>query len=158
MQTNPWPIARFLAATVVAFRTSPWMFLLLAVALTGCGQSGNDPRSFHVHGEATFDGKPIPRGGVTFDPDGSKGNTGPQGYAEIIDGKFDTHQNGKGTTGGDQIVTITAYDGKATEDNPEGKPLFFGWKTNVTFADDKNPTMNFDVKKSDKSFEATFKP
>ncbi|PQO46075.1 hypothetical protein [Blastopirellula marina] len=155
MQTLNWQIAGMLRAALTKNRTSLWLLLPIVVALVGCSQSSDDPRTFHVQGTATLAGKPIPRGGITFDPDGTLGNSGPQGYAEIVDGKFNTRQNGRATTGGDQVVTISAYDGVATEDNPEGSPLFFGWNTKVKFTDEKYSTMDFDVKKSDKSFQGT---
>lgn len=120
--------------------------LLTAGGLSaGCSQYGNDPRSVHVRGEVTFDGVPVPRGGVTFDPDGSQGNSGPQGFAEILDGKYDTKSNGRGTTGGPQIVTITGYDGIPTDDNLEGVAIFSGWRTTANFGESTSETMNFDV-------------
>lgn len=136
-------------ALVRRTRRFVWQGALLAglVAFAGCGPDSNDPRSFHVHGMVTFDGAPVPRGGVTFEPDGSQGNSGPQGFAEIIDGKFSTKNSGHGTTGGAQIVTVTGYDGVATGENSDGTPIFIGWQTTVDFTDAKSAEMNFDVTK-----------
>ncbi|PQO43958.1 hypothetical protein [Blastopirellula marina] len=125
----------------------PLALLALTVATLGCGPAGNDPRSFHVHGLVTFEGEPVPRGGISFEPNGAKGNSGPQGYAEIIDGKFDTQRSGRGTTGGAQVVTVSGYDGVATGDNPDGSPIFIAWQQEVEFTDAKSAEMNFDVTK-----------
>ncbi|WP_254508693.1 hypothetical protein [Anatilimnocola floriformis] len=53
--------------------------------LSGCGDGAG-----HVSGKVTFGGKPIPAGKVLILPDGSKGNTGVSGFADIKDGVFDT--------------------------------------------------------------------
>src|SRR4051812_20918005 len=72
--------------------------VVAAIVATGCGDGG--PKRARVTGEATFDGQPIPHGNVVFTPDGSKKNSGPQGIAEIRDGKFDTGAtDGKGVSG-----------------------------------------------------------
>src|SRR5205807_6772258 len=73
------------------------------LAAPGCGGS----RGVEVSGEVTFDGKPVPAGRIYFNPDVTKGNDGPQGYAEIHDGKFDTSKGGKGACGGPTVVVIS---------------------------------------------------
>ena len=52
-----------------------------------------------------------------------QGNSGPQGYADIKEGKFDTSQGGKGCTGGVVVVRIEGFE---ATDQPGvfGKPLF----------------------------------
>ncbi len=98
--------------------------------LTGCGSRTNDA-SHNISGTVTFDGKPIPRGFIRFTPDESQGNKGATGYAEIIDGKFNTKTSKKsqGVEGGAYIVRIDAYDGnpytsKSGNEYSLGKPLF----------------------------------
>jgi hypothetical protein len=88
---------------------------VLAVGLVvGCGATG--PKRLRLSGAATFDGKPIPYGDVIFTPDGSKQNSGPQGVAEIRDGRYDTSgSDGKGYAGGPTVVHViglTAPGGK----------------------------------------------
>jgi hypothetical protein len=76
----------------------------------GCGEAG--PKRNRVTGEAKFDGQPIPYGDVLFTPDGSKNNSGPQGIAQIRDGKFDTAgEDGKGVAGGPTVVRVTGFTG-----------------------------------------------
>src|SRR5579859_2435068 len=93
------------------------------VALVGCG--GARPQAVEVWGEIIFDGKPLPAGRIYFNPDFSKGNDGPQGYAIIQDGKFDTRKGGAGAHGGPTIVIIQGYDGsKDPASGTMGNPLF----------------------------------
>jgi hypothetical protein len=74
--------------------------------LSGCGDGVQRVR---VSGQATFQGKPIPYGNITFEPDTAKGNQGPQGYTQIRDGKYDTDSSGVGPCPGPQLVHIVAY-------------------------------------------------
>lgn len=102
------------------------LLILVTVSLTllnGCGDS--DPRKYHVKGTVTYKGAPIPAGTIQFSPAG--GNTGPAGYADIVDGKFDTSAEGsKGTVGGAHRITINGFDGngKPQDELPLGEPLF----------------------------------
>lgn len=90
--------------------------VLAAGWLVGCSQS--EPDRFRISGEATFDGQPIPYGDVLFTPDGAKGNSGPQGIAQIRDGRYDTAAaGGKGIAGGPTVVRVTGLTG------PVGKLL-----------------------------------
>jgi hypothetical protein len=90
--------------------------LLAAVAVAGCGDGG--PKRHRVSGTVKYDGQPIPFGEVLFTPDGAKKNSGPQGFANIRDGKYDTAlEGGKGIGGGPMIVRVTGFDG------PGGKLL-----------------------------------
>jgi hypothetical protein len=79
----------------------------------GCGKADGKQR-FRVSGAVTFDGQPVPAGIVIFSPDLSKKNDGPQGSAEIRDGRFDTAWTGKGMAGGPMRITVggTTADGK----------------------------------------------
>jgi hypothetical protein len=82
--------------------------LLLLVA-GGCSESG--PKEYRVSGEAKMDGQPIVHGNVLFTPDGAAGNSGPQGIAQIRNGKFDTAaSDGKGVAGGPTIVRVVGLD------------------------------------------------
>jgi hypothetical protein len=85
-------------------------------AVVGCGDDG--PKRHRLSGAVTFDGQPIAYGDVLFTPDGAKKNTGPQGIAQIRDGKYDTGAaDGKGIGGGPTVIRVTGFSG------PGGKLL-----------------------------------
>ena len=105
---------------------------LIATALlwAGCGKSGV-PR-YNLSGTVTYQGKPVPAGQIIFEPDGRKGNDGPQGFSDIKDGKYGTDKFGKGAVAGPLIVTITGTTGKnPTEANMLGQPLFPKYETTI---------------------------
>src|SRR5262249_3118118 len=89
-----------------------------------CGCGSGSPTMFHVSGTVTFDGKPVPAGRVDFFPDFSQKNDGPQGFALIKAGKFDTRDGGQGHGGGPIVIRIDGFDGQT--DNPVffGRPIF----------------------------------
>ncbi len=102
--------------------------LVTALGNFGCGTSG--PEQFHVSGRVTFGGKSVPAGTIIFEPDTGKGNDGPQGFAPIRDGAFDTARGGRGTVGGPHKVTVLGCDGvRVSETSPQGKPLFDPYST-----------------------------
>jgi hypothetical protein len=79
---------------------------VLLLVLVGCGKDGN-----RVSGTITFDNKPVPAGKIYFTPDGSQGNSGAPGYADIVDGKYDTSlPGGRGTSSGAMVVGIEGID------------------------------------------------
>ncbi len=114
------------------------------LSLAGCG-SGDTVRKFHVSGNVTFKGSPVPSGTIIFDPDRASGNSAPQGVAEIIDGKFDTSK-GEGVVGGAYQVIINGFNGKpdVTNESSEIKPLFPENKRKVDLPQ-KTTTMDFDI-------------
>ena len=92
------------------------IFLCLAASAAGCTDPG--PTRFRLSGDVTFDNQPIVHGDILFTPDGAKQNSGPQGIAQIRNGKFDTAAlDGKGIAGGPTVVRITGFAG------PGGKLL-----------------------------------
>lgn len=98
---------------------------LLGVLLLGCGPGG--PSRYNISGTATCNDKPIPIGALIFNADNKADNKGPQGRADIRNGKI-TMQSGMGCVGGPQWVQISGFNGVAYE-GPEGKidlgkPLF----------------------------------
>lgn len=100
---------------------------LIACALAAAGCGGQEgPKRYHVSGQVTWQGNPVPAGTVTFTPDVRKGNSGPQGAAPIRNGRYDTRDaGGRGTTGGPQIVSVRGFDGSPpTETDPLGRQLF----------------------------------
>ncbi len=108
----------------MSHRTSPatlfrsgFFVAIAACWLVGCGEA--EPETYQLSGTVTFDGKPIPAGQIYFMPDGSKNNSGPAGFAQIHDGKFDTKlEGGKGHASGPMIVKIEGFDpaGKSAKD------------------------------------------
>jgi hypothetical protein len=119
----------------------------LIVLGLGCGQ-GDGPQRFEVSGKVTYNGQPVPKGFITFEPDAEKGNGGPGGGADIVDGSFRTAA-GKGVVGGPYLVKIVGYDGVAAtvsgEELPEGSPLFVPYETRIEFPKQKTQ-QDFDVK------------
>jgi hypothetical protein len=108
--------------------------LVLTLLVCGCGSEGI--ARYELSGTVTYDGQPVPKGFVTITPDTSKGNEGPGGGAEIVDGKFRT-PSGKGIIGGPHVVRIVGYDGVPTrmegEELPDGKSLFPPYQANIDF-------------------------
>jgi hypothetical protein len=63
------------------------LFLLLPLAL-GCGKSG--PKTERVTGVVRYDGQPLTRGIVLFEPDPTQGSSGPSAIGNIgPDGKYE---------------------------------------------------------------------
>jgi hypothetical protein len=118
--------------------------LLTGVALlVGCS-SGE--KLYDVSGTITFDGKPIPKGLIFFDPD--KGTPGTQGFANIENGMFDTAapNQGKGIRGGAYVIRISGFDGKAGPEAPFGQYLFPEHELKKELPA-QNQTFDYDVKK-----------
>jgi hypothetical protein len=105
-----------------------------------------------------FDGKPVPAGKIYFIPDGSKGNTGATGYADIKDGKYDTADSGgHGTVGGPMTIAIEGTDPAAPPDKPKKgeeaspeatmKSLFPRYEVNEDLPKSNISDKNFEVPK-----------
>lgn len=106
----------------------PRRLLTLSAVWVCClasGCQGGSANRFDISGTVTFEDKPVPAGMIYFSPDRTKHNDGPQGYAEIHDGSYDTRQTGKGSRGGPVHVHIEGFDGQQAEDQPFGRALFF---------------------------------
>lgn len=123
--------------------------LLVCGTLLGCGGGSG----YRVSGKATFKGEPIKVGKIYFIPDGSKGNKGPTGYANIVDGKYDTAApGGTGAGKGPMVVTIEGTDpdkqGKAAKGDTSGEvlvaTLFPSYETTVELPGSET-TKDFDV-------------
>ena len=98
-----------------------------------CGCS-TGPRIYQVKGTVNFEGKPVPAGVIYFDPDTEKGNDGPQGYAYIKDGVYDTKgKGGQGVAGKAYIARIRGFDGKPANELPMGQSLFLEYKKAIDF-------------------------
>lgn len=115
------------------------------VAALGCSSD----QDFHLEGEITYQGQPIPAGEIIFTPDTSKGNRGPGNLARIKSGRYETAQ-GKGHVGGPYILTINAFDGQSDPKNmlPDGQALFTNRQLTVDLPK-KSSEMNFDIPGND---------
>lgn len=87
--------------------------------LTGCSA---DEKTYEVSGTIQYQGKPVPKGLIFFDPEGG----GPQGFANIENGKYDTATpgQGKGIRGGKYSIRINGFDGKVGAEAPFGQAIF----------------------------------
>jgi hypothetical protein len=114
-----------------------------ATLLSGCGTG---ERLHDVSGTITYEGKPIPKGLIFFDPD--KGTPGTQGFANIENGKFDTASpgKGKGIRGGAYSIRISGFDGKEAPEAPFGQFLFPEHELKKELPP-RNQTFDYDVKK-----------
>lgn len=101
----------------------PYLFCsilgLMAMLCVGCGD--DRVQRFPVSGKITYAGKSIAVGDIHFDPDTTKGNHGPGGYAVIRDGRYETNP-GRGVVGGAYIARISGFDGQ--EVKIDGEPSF----------------------------------
>lgn len=98
--------------------------LLSLTALCGCGKS--DSQRVAVWGDVTWKGKPVPAGVVYFNPDAKKGNKGPQGFALIKGGHYDSRdEKSKGCVTGPLVAVVQGCSGNGISGSfPYGRPLF----------------------------------
>lgn len=124
--------------------------LLSAAVLAGCGEKG--AQRYHLSGNVKYAGQPVPKGIIYFDPDLGAGVDGPQGFAPIENGKYDTRQGGLGHGGGKVVCRLFAGDGKVVGEATLGKLLFpeYTFKAELPAADG---TRDFDIAK-----DAPFQP
>jgi hypothetical protein len=100
-------LTRFPSSPAAAVAT----FGLLMVMAVGCSKPNSDRLSFE--GVVTWKGQPVPAGRVYFSPDAAKGGSGPQGYALITDGRYDTSsESSKGCHAGAQSAEVHGFDGQ----------------------------------------------
>ena len=83
---------------------------LLSALAIGCG---GGVEGYAVSGKVTFKGQAVPAGKVYILPDGSKGNSGAAGFADIKDGAYDTSApGGQGAPAGAVIIAVEGIDPK----------------------------------------------
>jgi hypothetical protein len=115
------------------------------VACVGCADAGIG--RYRVHGTVAYGGKPVPLGRIVFEPDATRGNRGPQGFAPIEQGKFDTnHRFCQGAIGGPTVVRIDGFEsGAADEDaSTAGRRLFDTYETRLVLPLEST-AIDFDV-------------
>ncbi len=116
-------------------------FVLTFAWLCGCGPT--EEKLYRVSGTVTYNGKPIPKGLIFFDPRVD----GPQGFANIVDGKYDTSQQGKGVRGGSTYnVRVNGFTGIEANEAPFGQPLFPEY-TGVKELPAEDSTFDLDIQK-----------
>lgn len=124
--------------------------VITSVALAGCGDRG--PRRYHVRGAVTFAGQPVRHGRIVFDPDQSRGHAGPQGFAPIENGRFDTsNRHCRGTVGGPTIVRIDALEIRDGADGESAGRLLFPTHEERIDLPQADITRDFDVPKKGKT-------
>jgi hypothetical protein len=110
----------------------------------GCGGGDGTHR---LSGKVTFKGEPIATGKIYFLPDTTKGNTGPGGYADITDGRYDTDAaGGRRAVAGAAKVAIEAWEPLPKTDKDSditSKVLFPRYETTADLP--AGGTMDFDV-------------
>lgn len=116
-----------------------WLLVGLVLLTVGC-QRG--PKRHHVSGRILYRGESVPAGEIYFDPDYTKGPDGPQGFARILNGQYDTRKVGKSIASGPHVVRILGFDGKQAPEMPLGRKLF-EFVTHAEVADDV--TLDFEV-------------
>ncbi len=120
--------------------------LVLACGLllfAGCAEK--DDGRYDLSGVVTIDGKPIPVGEISFEPDGKSGNKGPASFVPIKDGKY-TVKGESGVIGGKYTVTIIGFDGVAVGEASDGKELLKKPFLEKIDLPKENSTRDFDIK------------
>lgn len=112
----------------------------LGLILSGCG---GKPERVRLSGQVRFQDKPVKYGHIVFEPDASKGNRGPQGYAKIVDGKYDTNEAGTAPCPGFQVVSIEGYPELGGGADRKSR-LVFNYRTTVEVPE-RATTKDFDV-------------
>jgi len=115
------------------------VFVLGLAALAGCAR---EEKLYRVSGAVTYDGKPVAKGLIFFDPQAE----GPQGFANIVGGKYDTGQQGKGVRGGAYNVRVNGFDGKVANEAPFGQALFPEY-TGTKYLPNEDSTYDLDISK-----------
>lgn len=100
------------------------VLLATAPVLLGSGcQKEDGPTRYQISGTVTYKGTPVPGGSIVFTPDSKKGNAGPQGTARIINGHYDTSDDGRGTVSGPHQIHVIATESTETAASETEPPL-----------------------------------
>ena len=118
----------------------PLLALLLSTA-AGCGGSG-DFAQIDLSGQVSFNGQPVTNAIIYFEPDVKAGHNGPQGFAPIVDGRYNTQHDGRGVTPGPHLVRIEEQppiEGQAS------RPMLFRSYTTQADLTSETTEQNFEV-------------
>lgn len=126
------------------FRCGVGFIVVAAVALVcaGCGGRRGPPR-YPVTGAVTYAGRPLAAGRIAFEPETARGNRGPAGYGDIVNGRYTTYRT-MGAVGGPHRVVIEGYAGDSPEQWRKRRPLFPVHVTTVELPTGA-ATVDFDV-------------
>lgn len=115
------------------------LFALVVFCSAGCSRADR----WDISGKVTHGGQPVAQGHISFDP--VKPGTG-GGFARIVDGQFDTRQQGRNHPGGPHRVTVAAYRGLVNPNNPDSDValLFPAYQIEVDLSTEPS-TMDFEV-------------
>jgi hypothetical protein len=121
------------------------MLGMLLAPFCGCSKVDKE-RPVRVAGEVKFKGQPVPFGFIVFSPDIQAGNSGPQGSAKILNGKFDT-ADGLNIKGGKYQVQIVGsiVDPSTVMGEELVEPMFPEYYTNVEI-NESTTSQVFDIK------------
>jgi len=113
----------------------------------GCQPSVKKPEMFAISGKVTFNGNPVPRGEIFFQPDADAGNSGPASTAIIEDSKYSIDRT-RGILGGAYTIRISGFEApggqRAVLPEEFGAPLFKEYAIKQELS--KGTTeLNFDV-------------
>ncbi|MCZ2341781.1 MAG: hypothetical protein LC104_08290 [Bacteroidales bacterium] len=100
--------------------TARFLTASLIMVICGLGCSNADSGRQSIEGTVTFAGQPVAEGTIYFEPDVKAGNDGPQGVADIHDGKFETRPE-FGCWTGPHIVRVMIPPGPM-DDPGDAKP------------------------------------
>lgn len=108
----------------LSFAVAIAIVFLSLVFSSGCRD--NDSQRVAVWGDVKWKGQPVPAGVIYFSPDTKKGNRGPQGFAIIKEGHFDSRDEfSKGCVTGPLVAVVQGCTGQGKSSNfPYGRPLF----------------------------------
>lgn len=119
------------------------MFAGILFLCAGCG--GNNRQG--MTGRVTYDGQPLTYGQIQFDPDTSKGHSGPQGAGEIRDGQYRTNPN-YGPTPGPHVVRITGWN-TSPDQGMLGPPVVSEYEMRVEIPG-SGGTLDFEIPRKQK--------
>lgn len=110
----------------------------------GCAE--DDDGRYSLNGNVTIDGKPVPVGEISFEPDGKSGNKGPASFTGIKDGKYSVDEE-SGVIGGKYTVMILGFDGVAFGEASDGKQLLRTPYVEQIDLPKENSERDFEIKK-----------
>lgn len=123
------------------FRT--WMIGVVVSTLLLQGGCSNSANRFELTGKVTRDGKPVFFGVIFFEPDATRGGSGPQGSAKIQHGEYRTNDD-FGVVEGPHNIRIVSYDGQSPSPfAPYGNSLP-EYRTTVNIQKD-TPSLDFEI-------------
>ncbi|MGE3818261.1 MAG: hypothetical protein AB7I30_02400 [Isosphaeraceae bacterium] len=106
-----------------------WLLVIALVGTVGCGP-GNGLNLARVNGKVTLNGEPLKNGTIIFEPDESKGTTGPQAIGTIMsDGTYilSSETAGDGAVVGHHKIGILGLEAEPVSEqampSPEDDPL-----------------------------------